>query len=119
MQFYDNKIFRKKVVKFLIGNKSESGRREIAFEAGQDFARKNDFKMFLEVSAKCGTNVNQTFQLLAENLLENKKSFCKKVISEDSISENENEEESQTLFSSRERHREIRFVKNLSCCWIL
>ena len=104
----------------MIGNKSESGRREVDFETAQEFAKKNEM-VFLEVSAKFGTNVDQTFQLLAENLFE-EKSFSKKVFLEENFLLENEENETQTLFSFPERNGEIRFVKNLqslSCCRIL
>ena len=70
--------FRKKVLKFLFGNKSDLGSetREVEFETGQSFAEANGMG-FIEVSAKSGTNVDQSFQILAESL---SKKFPKKVL---------------------------------------
>ena len=65
-------------MKFLFGNKSDLGieTREVEFEAGQSFAEANGMA-FIEVSAKSGTNVDQSFGILAEAL---SKRFPKKVL---------------------------------------
>ena len=102
------------VVKFLVANKSESGRRSIDFEAGRRFAEENGEMIFLEVSAKFGTNINQTFKLLAEKLGEK---YPQKMIPFHD-DEEECEDEIGRLIPARDLRS--RFEENvLPCCTLL
>ncbi len=95
----------------MLANKSESGCRSIDFETGQRFAQENGDMIFLEVSAKFGTNVNQTFQLLAERLGEK---FPQKMLQ----FEEEYEDEIETLIPRK--NLKNRFQENLfPCCTLL
>ena len=55
----------------LVGNKCDCEKdREISFEEGENFARKNEM-LFVETSAKTGMNVEKTFTMLGAAILEN------------------------------------------------
>ena len=98
----------------MLANKSESGRRSIDFEAGQSFAEENGEMIFLEVSAKFGTNVDQTFHLLAEKLGEK---FPQKILPLLPFEE-ENEDEIECLIPQRNLRN--RCQENiLPCCALL
>jgi len=63
----------------LIGNKIDlEEKRKIPFESGEDYAKHKNF-LFLETSAKENLNVNDTFHLLIEQIMENLKSNEHKV----------------------------------------
>ena len=49
----------------LIGNKSDSNNREVSFNEGEDYAKKNNFICFNEASAKNGENVIQIFEKIS------------------------------------------------------
>ena len=49
----------------LIGNKSDSDNREVSFNEGENYAKKNKFIYFNEASAKNGENVTQIFEKIA------------------------------------------------------
>ena len=52
----------------LVGNKCDCEKdREISFEEGENFARKNEM-LFVETSAKTGMNVEKTFTELGEEI---------------------------------------------------
>ncbi len=56
------------IVIALIGNKLDlSNLRQVSHDDGQKFSNENNL-IFMEASAKDGTNVNETFQLIAERL---------------------------------------------------
>eukprot|EP00826_Nyctotherus_ovalis_P054153 TRINITY_DN707_c0_g2_i12.p1 TRINITY_DN707_c0_g2~~TRINITY_DN707_c0_g2_i12.p1 ORF type:complete len:123 (-),score=38.31 TRINITY_DN707_c0_g2_i12:149-517(-) len=58
----------KDVVKVLIGNKADlAGDRKVSYEEGLEMAKQWGMK-FLETSAKSGTNVQQCFQMLTEEV---------------------------------------------------
>ena len=58
----------KDVVKLLIGNKADlAGDRKVSYEQGLELAKQWDMK-FLESSAKSGTNVQECFQLLTQEV---------------------------------------------------
>lgn len=58
------------VLKILIGNKSDlNDQRVISIDEGQKFANINGMK-FMETSAKTNSNVLETFELLARELIE-------------------------------------------------
>ena len=57
------------VTKFMLGNKCESFRKIVDFDTASRFADERDF-VFLEVSAKDNTNVDQAFNLMVEKLME-------------------------------------------------
>ncbi len=98
----------------MIANKSESGRRSIDFETGQRFADENGEMIFLEVSAKFGTNVDQTFQLLAEKLGEK---FPQKMIPMIPFEEEFNDEIETLIRERTQRNGCQEFL--LPCCTIL
>ena len=47
----------------LLGNKCDLPNREVSFKEGMEFARERNFG-FLEVSAKTGTNIRNSFYCL-------------------------------------------------------
>jgi len=50
----------------LVGNKSDlEGEREVNREVAKNFAKENNL-LFLETSAKNGTNIEKIFQILSE-----------------------------------------------------
>jgi Ras-related protein Rab-2A len=58
------------MVIMLIGNKADMHRREVSFEEGANFARKNGL-VFQETSAKTAQNVEEAFVSTAQQVLEN------------------------------------------------
>ena len=55
------------VVKILVGNKSDSPRRQVSFEEGQNLARDLDVPFF-ETSAKENSNIEGCFMLMAREV---------------------------------------------------
>ena len=54
----------------IVGNKKDlEEKREVQTEVGENFAKENNVK-FYETSAKDGTNVNEVFELLAKEIIE-------------------------------------------------
>ena len=54
----------------IVGNKKDlEEKREVKIEEGENFAKENKAK-FYETSAKDGTNVNEVFELLAKEIIE-------------------------------------------------
>jgi small GTP-binding protein len=61
-----NRLAPPEIAKILVGNKSDlADRRVVSTKDGQDLANKYNIKFF-ETSAKVGTNVNKTFEILAD-----------------------------------------------------
>lgn len=65
------------VVIYLIGNQvdlvgSEDGKRQVTFEEGQNMKESKKLNGFLEISAKTGFNVSETFEAFVRQLLKNR-----------------------------------------------
>jgi len=54
----------------LIGTKSDLDRREVSEEEGQNLGKENGYK-FLETSAKENININETFETLVSEIMDN------------------------------------------------
>ena len=52
-----------RVIVMLLGNKCDLPNREVPYNVGMDYARSRNFG-FLEVSAKTGTNIKNSFYCL-------------------------------------------------------
>jgi small GTP-binding protein len=59
-----------KIKCILIGTKSDLDKREVSEEEGQNLAEKYGYK-FLETSAKDNININETFQALVSEIMDN------------------------------------------------
>lgn len=46
----------------LVGNKSDSLEREVSYEEGMNYLKKNNMDVFFETSAKTGENVQKVLQ---------------------------------------------------------
>lgn len=57
-----------KVLRILVGNKTDREDREIPTHVGEDFANRHDM-YFLETSAKEAENVERLFMQIAEDLM--------------------------------------------------
>ena len=55
------------VVLCLIGNKCDLPNREVTFDEGQEYANKHGL-FYIEISAKTGLNVNDTFQMVVTRI---------------------------------------------------
>lgn len=72
LYFYINSIENtsKDICKILVGNKCDAEDiREVSFEEGQEFAKKNGITNFIETSAKKNLNINEVFEILTTNIL--------------------------------------------------
>jgi small GTP-binding protein len=61
----------KSIVVILVGNKKDlETKRQVTYEEGENFARENGL-IFLETSAKTAYNVEDAFNISAENIMKN------------------------------------------------
>lgn len=56
---------------FLVGNKSDIAEREVAKKEIEEYAEKNRY-LYVEVSAKSGSNIALLFRKISEKLIESK-----------------------------------------------
>lgn len=59
----------------LVGNKLDTGNKQVTMQEGQGFARKNNIKLVMEASAKTGENVDNLFQKISVACHQNKANF--------------------------------------------
>ena len=59
-----------RVIIILIGNKCDLNEREVPYNVGMEFARRNNFA-FLETSAKTGINIQNAFTCLTREIYRN------------------------------------------------
>ena len=116
----NNSDINKNYVKMLIGNKYDSKTKEVEKETAKKFGEENDMK-YLEVSAKDGINIESMFEMMGtacakilekENKGEADKSesrFKKKKEKEEAFKTN-------SILSAKEFNKDIKQIKEHSCC---
>ena len=67
-------ILRENVSIILVGNKIDLPNRVISYDEGDDFAKKNNL-LYCETSTKEGNNIDDVFEMIANNIIENKNSY--------------------------------------------